>query len=458
MWRFIVASKTLTPPSGTRDFLPNEMVKRKHVIGIVSKIYESHGYQPMETPSMERLSVLLGKYGEEGEKLVFKILHRGRKLDKVLESPNLVKKDLSELGLRYDLTVPLARVYSHNGNELSPIFKRYQIQPVWRADRPARGRFREFYQCDVDIIGSNELFAEIDIFIAVCEIMDLLGFKDYHLLLNHRKLLSAIVELFGLKKESETQILISLDKLDKIGREGVSKDLTEKGVSPEILEKFNELFDLMEIKDLSFNKMIDWFDSKPLSQDGKTAISEIKILHEWAENSGIENHILFNPLLARGLDYYTGPVFELRLEGESSSVGGGGRYDDLIGDFGGRKTGAVGFSFGLERVLVLMEERKMFIEQIAIAPVTVAFLDTSVVSWGLKVLSKIRETGIRTDLFPRSSSPGKVFKWASKVGVKFVVLIGSDEKESQVLTIKNLVTGVFEKVPFKEINTFFNMD
>ncbi|MBU1241203.1 histidine--tRNA ligase [Myxococcota bacterium] len=448
-----MASFSVKPPSGMRDFLPEEILRRRSVIAVISKIYEEHGFLPLETPTMERLDVLLGKYGEEGDRLVFKVLHRGAKLEKALEQQPVKTGDLAELGLRYDLTVPLARVYALHREKLGTMFKRYQIQPVWRADRPARGRFREFFQCDVDIIGSREVLAEMDIFMAVCEIMELLGFEDFSLHINHRGLLSATMEAFGVPKEKETEALVILDKLDKIGRDAVMAELEAKLGATDLGEKLAPLFNLVEEKG-TFEDLKKYYATVSLSAQGVTALEELEKLHRWSSELG-NTRLFFHPLLARGLDYYTGPIYELRLENESASLGGGGRYDGLIGSFCGGEIPAVGFSFGLERLLVLMEERGMFDSQGSESPVCIAALEEEHAAFALSCAASLRKNGVRVDIFPGVTSPSKVFKWADRSKVRFVILIGGEEVESGRLTVKDMSNGALHQDSLQGLHSFF---
>ncbi len=449
-----MAKISTKPPSGMRDLLPAEVKKRRAVINTISTVYERHGFEPLETPSMERLEVLLGKYGEEGDRLVFKVLHRGRKLERALGRERVSPRDLSELGLRYDLTVPFARVYAAHREALGSIFKRYQIQPVWRADRPAKGRFREFYQCDVDIVGTPQLLAEIDLFMAITEIMGELGFGEFTLLLNHRGLLRGLLRALGAPMEQETGILVTLDKLDKIGPEGVRKALSEQGVSPSLLAGLDPLFQLVQAG-AGAEKLKDFFRGLDLPPEGEVGLRELFTLLDWAGALGIGKRIRFNPLLARGLDYYTGAIYELRLEGEVQSLGGGGRYDGLIGSMAGDQVPAVGFSFGLERLLVLMEERGMFDTGTPAKRLLIAAVEEEAIPFALEVAQTLRHGGLVADLFPRRQAPGKVFRWAQRARIEWVVLAGGEELRSGLLTLKNMVTGEFKKIPKEDLPGFF---
>ncbi|MGM0595694.1 MAG: histidine--tRNA ligase [Myxococcota bacterium] len=449
-------AKKIKAPSGMRDFLPDELRKRKYVIKIISEIYEKHGFLPLETPSMERLFLLLDKYGDEGEKLVFKIMKRGEKLARALANGKQ-ESELADMGLRYDLTVPLARVYSNNRHKLTGTFKRYQIQPVWRADRPAKGRFREFYQCDVDIIGSSHFFAEMDIFLAVCEIMEELNFSNYFLSLNDRHLLAAILKGFACPPDLETSVLTTLDKLDKIEAKGVVRELESKELPEELQEKLKDyVFDMAAIKDKGnqaviekFRKIIDAFnDSSALEYLEKIE----KIMAIFSE-LGYADRLIFDPLLARGLDYYTGSIFELRIGKEKSSFGGGGRYDNLIGDIGGQQVAAVGFSFGLERIIDHLFEKEMLEVEQGV-DLCLACLDEKHFTYAAKVAATFRNKGLKVDFYPRKRSPSKIFRWASKKGIPRVVLIGGDEVTDKKITVKNFSTGEFAEIKLDEIEDF----
>src|SRR5438874_1915793 len=347
------------PARGMRDFLPADVRKREYVIGIIKEVYESYGFEPLETPAVENIDTLMGKYGEEGNQLIFKILKRGEKLRESSESGET--RELADLALRYDLTVPLARVVASNKNDLPKFFKRYQIQPVWRADRPARGRFREFYQCDVDAIGSNSMVIEAEILTAVSEIMRKLGFEDFTIRLNHRQVLTDILDTAGIPSNLHADALISIDKLDKIGAEGVGKELSGRGIPEDASSMLMEIFAktqeiLNQEKDVNrtiVSNLINIVSSETLTEIGQIL------------NYARQAPILVDPSLARGLSYYTGAIMEINVPDLAGSLGGGGRYDGLIGMFGKEQIPACGFSLGLERILVVMEEWGMFPLEIA---------------------------------------------------------------------------------------------
>ena len=336
------------PPSGTRDFLPDDVRRREHVIGVVRDVYERYGFEPLETPAFENIETLLGKYGEEGNKLIFKILRRG-------EHEATGEADLA---LRYDLTVPLARVVAQYQNELPRFFKRYQIQPVWRADRPARGRFREFYQCDLDTIGTTSPLVEAEQMSAVAEIMTRLGFHDFVIRINHRAILSLLLTKATLPPTQHADALVVLDKLDKVGRDGVSRELADKGVS--------EAGRTALLNWIGAGFRADWLDwlERELDAAEHPAFLNLRQILDVSRRTAAGERLRFDPSLARGLSYYTGAIMEIAVPDLAGSLGGGGRYDNLVGMFLGRELPACGFSLGLERILVVMTERHMFPESV----------------------------------------------------------------------------------------------
>ncbi len=446
-----MSTKAPLPPTGTRDFLPDAVRRRRHVQGVIARCFERHGYEPLETPAMERLEVLLGKYGEEGDKLLFKVLHRGDKLKRVLENPPVAESELTELGLRYDLTVPLARVAANYPEQLTRIFKRYQIQPVWRADRPAKGRFREFYQCDVDILGSQEILAELDIFAAIGEILDELGLRDFELHVNHRGWLSGLLASLDVPAAAHATVLGVLDKLDKIGPDAVLAELVEKDVSEACRARLPELFAAL----LGARPRPEDFAARVADRPGgAAAMDQLATVLAWDAPRG--GRIVWNPLLARGLDYYTGLIYELRIPPWPSSFGGGGRYDNLIGMFSARPVPAVGFSFGLERVLDVLEERGLLPAPGGHAAAVAGVLDSSVVAWALEVVGRLRAGGLSIDLFPEVTGAGKVMKWADKKKVPIVLFAGTAEREAGTLAWKNLATGAAGSLPVEEIPHLFH--
>ena len=403
-----------------RDFLPSDVRKREYVIGVTKQVYESYGYEPLETPAVENIETLMGKYGEEGNQLIYKILKRGEKLRESLESGESGEsKEFADLALRYDLTVPLARVVADRRNELPKFFKRYQIQPVWRADRPARGRFREFYQCDVDAIGSASIMVEAEIITAASNILERLGFDDFVIRINHRQLLSQMVADAGIS--NETEVLVALDKLDKIGPEGVTKDLLSRGVEQSAAERFMSLV------------------TGDVSNDELNRVVELCRSHR----------VKIDPSLARGLSYYTGTIIEINVPDLAGSLGGGGRYDGLIGMFGKEQIPACGFSLGLERILVVMDERGMFPPEIAEstpADVMVTLWSEETAAESLKFAAELRAQRLRVTVYPEADKFGKQMKYADSIRVPFVAVLGENEIAEGKVTVKNMKTGEQETV------------
>jgi histidyl-tRNA synthetase len=430
------------PPGGTRDFLPDDVRRREHVIGVIRGVYEKYGYEPLETPAFENLETLLGKYGDEGNKLIFKILKRG-------EHEHTGEADLA---LRYDLTVPLARVIAQHQNALPKFFKRYQIQPVWRADRPARGRFREFYQCDLDAIGSTSPIVEAEIISAISEILDTLGFTDFTVRLNHRLLLAALLNVAGVRAELHGPALVALDKLDKIGADGVRREFVERGIEREKADRCLQLFEHP-----GGEKPLDTLQRLAAIVGGGDAA--VQNLTDIVAAAGERARIRIDPSLARGLSYYTGAILEIAVSDLAGSLGGGGRYDNLIGMFLGRDIPATGFSLGLERILVVMTERGMFPPT-----VTRGAVDVLVTMWqepatrdaALALAGELRRAGLRVEVYPEADKLGKQFKYAADRHVPFVAVQGGDETAGGVVAIKDLRSAEQATVPRVEAATFIS--
>ena len=437
-----MAKLNTAPLSGTRDFLPAEMMRRDYVIDVVKRVFQSYGFEPLGTPTMERLTTLLGKYGEEGDQLIFRVMKRGAKLQRALQN-NPDENSVGDAGMRYDLTVPLARVVAEHRHRLPRIFKRYQIQPVYRADRPAKGRLREFYQCDVDVVGSNSLTTEAEVLAAGAQILQELGFageESFALRLNHRGILRALMETAGVTADLADGALVAIDKLDKIGVDGVRKELDERGVSPEAAQL---LLQTMEAAPQGNVAVLGWLsDLLEGTEDGSQAVAELKTLLTYAQHGPANDHIRIDPYLARGLSYYTGAIFEVEFPGVSGSGGGGGRYDDLVGMFSGQQLPSCGFSLGLERIILLMEEREMFPEQLDGQPqVMITQFDDSTVGAGLELAQTLRGAGLRVDVYPDPGRYGRQFKYAEERGIRFALLISPRELENNVVAVKDLTSG-----------------
>ena len=428
-------SQQTRPARGMRDFLPEDVRRRDYVIGIIEDVYRRYGFEPLETPALENIETLTGKYGEEGNKLIFKVLRRG-------EHESSGETDLA---LRYDLTVPLARVVAEHRGKLPKYFKRYQIQPVWRADRPARGRFREFYQCDVDAIGSKSAVVETEMLAAVSEVLTTLGFSDFTIQLNHRVLLTALLNASGIEPSLHGTALVAIDKLDKVGRDGVAEEMKARGVPAAGAESVLAAFENLE----TFDRLVT---SQPEGSEARENIARILSLVDATPAAG---HVKLTPRLARGLSYYTGAIMEVAVPDLAGSLGGGGRYDGLIGMFSGEQIPACGFSLGLERILVVMTERGMFPAEIATAAadVMVTLFEGEPVEEGLRMAHELRRAGLRVDVYPEPDKLGKQFKYAAARGVTFVTVAGADERARGEVTLKNMKTGEQTSVRREQIVT-----
>jgi histidyl-tRNA synthetase len=420
-----------------RDFLPEDVRRREYVIGIITRVYERYGFEPLETPAVENLQTLLGKYGDEGNKLIFKILKRGEH----------EKTGEADLALRYDLTVPLARVVAQHQAKLPRLFKRYQIQPVWRADRPARGRFREFYQCDVDSLGSTSPVIETELCAAVADALIELGFEDFILRLNHRQVLTGILAACGVPSVLHADALIAVDKYDKISRSGVRDELHQRGLSADTTEQLLQaLYPVSPGGDVRIgsrdNQMILDRLEGTLSAEGGSlaAVRNLRAIVDLAADTRAGDRLWVDPSLARGLSYYTGTVMEVNVADLAGSLGGGGRYDNLIGMFSGHDIPACGFSLGLERILVVMTERGMFPATLAMSPadVMVAMFDASAAADAMRVADLLRACGLRVLVYPDADRIGKQIKYADGRGIPFVALLGDEEIKAGTVDVKDL--------------------
>ena len=416
-----------------RDFLPIDVRKREYVIRIIKEVYESYGFEPLETPAVENLETLTGKYGEEGNQLMFKILKRGEKLGQ-----SLSEKDLSDLALRYDLTVPLARVVANYKNELPKFFRRYQIQPVWRADRPSRGRYREFYQCDVDAIGSRSMIVEAELISAASEVLRRLGFNDFLIRINHREILRGMLDAVKIEEEKQTDALVALDKLDKIGRDGVLKEFVQRELDENAGLKLLDLFTALETSGNS-NSLSHLGGFIGDHQFGKEGLESLKQILEF---TNMEN-IKIDASLARGLSYYNGTIMEINVPDLAGSLAGGGRYDGLIGMFGKEQIPACGLSIGLERILVVMDERGMFPENLQrnSADVLITIWNEEQAGESLKLANELRSQDLRVLVYPEADKLGKQFKYADSIDIPFVCVLGETELAENKVTLKNMQTG-----------------
>ncbi len=437
-----MAKVNTEPLSGMRDFLPLDVLRRNYVVGVIQRVYQQYGFEPLETPVMERLSTLLGKYGDEGDQLIFRVLKRGDKLDKAL-AQQPTENTVADAGLRYDLTVPLARVMAEHRSKLPRYFKRYQIQPVFRADRPAKGRYREFYQCDVDIVGSKSQMVEAEVLAAGAQVLEELGFhgrESFTLRLNHRGILRGLMETAGVPPAQEGDALVAIDKLDKIGREGVQRELAERGIGAEAAER---LMAMLEAAPAANDEALAWLtDRLGGSAAGAQGVAELQSVLRYSAGGPAADYLRVDPYLARGLSYYTGPIFEIEFPGLSGSGGGGGRYDDLVGMFSGQAIPACGFSLGLERILLIMEERAMFPLRLAGQPqVLVTQYDEATANAAFRLATQLRAAGLRVDLYPDQDRFGKQFKYAEERGIRYAALISPREVEAGVVAVKDLTSG-----------------
>jgi histidyl-tRNA synthetase len=443
-------------PKGTRDFSPEEMVKRNYIFDTVKSVFKLFGFQQIETPAMENLSTLMGKYGEEGDKLLFKILNSGDFISKVgdeeLLQRNSIKltSKISEKGLRYDLTVPFARYVVQYQSEINFPFRRYQIQPVWRADRPQKGRYREFYQCDVDVIGSDSLLSEAELVQIVDQVYQKLGIKVV-LKINNRKILAGIAETIG-EANRIVDITVAIDKLDKIGLEKVNEELADKGVSETAIKKLEPILLLAGNNEEKLN-LIEKVISG--SEIGIKGIEEMRTIFGYIEGIGVQTEVELDLTLARGLNYYTGAIFEVKAKDvEIGSITGGGRYDDLTGIFGLPGISGVGISFGADRIYDVMTQLNLFPagSEITTQVMFVNFGKKEEL-YCLPILAKLRAAGISTEIFPSADKIKKQMNYANRKGIKYVVLAGEAEIAENIINLKNMVTGEQFKSPIGDLIT-----
>lgn len=449
-------------PQGTRDFGPDVVRKRNYIFNTIKNVFELYGFQPLETPAMENLDTLMGKYGDEGDRLIFKILNNGldnpekekqirEDLEKVLQGKNV--KGITERALKYDLTIPFARYVAMNHNQLTFPFKRYQIQPVWRADRPQKGRYREFYQCDADVVGSNSLLNEVELALIYQQVFTQLGIKNYELKINHRKILTALAELCGRAEKSDSyrmnDIATAIDKLDKIGLEKVKDELKQKGLNEKQLAIIKKYLSIEGSNTEKINQLNDLIGS---NETGKNGIEELKQILETDQLPSVNYHL--DPTLARGLNYYTGIIFEAKAPAEIKigSIGGGGRYDDLTGLFGVPDIPGVGISFGVDRIYDVMEELDLFPPDVHAGTQVLFFnLGENESKAAFRLIQQLRNKNIRCELYHENVKFDKQFKYAEKKNIPFAVIIGSKELEEKTCTIKNLLQGSQQTIPQQEL-------
>ncbi|MDM1045245.1 histidine--tRNA ligase [Myroides sp. 1354] len=444
-------------PKGTRDFSSIEVARRQFIMQTIRHHFEHFGFHPIETPSFENLETLMGKYGEEGDRLIFKILNSGDYLSKVdealLADKNSLKvtNQISEKALRYDLTVPFARYVVMHQNELDFPFKRYQMQPVWRADRPQKGRFREFYQCDADVVGSKSLWQEVELVLLYDRVFTALGINGVTIKLNNRKILAGIAEVIG-ASDKLIDFTVALDKLDKIGEDGVKKEMIEKGIEAAAIEKVQPLFNFTG----SFEEKIEKLGQLLIdSEQGTKGVEELAFVGKEIAQIGLSTAALnLDVTLARGLNYYTGAIFEIAAPEtvQMGSIGGGGRYDDLTGIFGLKDMSGVGISFGLDRIYLVMEELDLFPATVnASSKVMFLNLGDQEMSYAMQAVAQLRDAGIKTEIYPDKAKMGKQFQFADKKNIPFAVLAGSEEIQQQKYTVKNLASGEQQTVSLEEL-------
>jgi histidyl-tRNA synthetase len=433
-------------PKGTRDFSPTEVAKRTYIFNTIQKSFELYGFQPIETPSFENSSTLMGKYGEEGDRLIFKILNSGDFLAKADERFLTQKKSqkitaqISEKALRYDLTVPFARYVVQHQNEIEFPFKRYQMQPVWRADRPQKGRFREFYQCDADVVGSTSLFQEVEFVQLYDDVFSKLGLKSTTIKINNRKILSGIAEIIG-ASDKLIDFTVALDKLDKIGKVGVISEMLSKGISEAAIEKVQPLFNLNGTNEEKLTQLKAMLVD---SDEGIQGVTDLQFVIENIAKLGLQSSSLeLDVTLARGLNYYTGAIFEVQAANvQMGSIGGGGRYDDLTGIFGLKDMSGIGISFGLDRIYLVLEELQLF-KKVELPKPKVLFLNfgRDEATYCLAAIKSFRESEIKTELYPDAKKLKKQLEYANKREIEFVVMVGANELENKKYTLKNMKTG-----------------
>ncbi|GAB3742890.1 histidine--tRNA ligase [Hymenobacter agri] len=459
-------------PKGTRDFGPAQVARRQHIFNVIRRTFESFGYAPLETPTLENLSVLTGKYGDEGDQLLFKVLNSGDfakdvTADDLVTGSKALLPKVAEKGLRYDLTVPFARYVAMNRGTLTFPFKRYQMQPVWRADRPQRGRYREFYQCDADVVGTDSLLCEAEIVLMMAQVLGGLGLHDFTIKINHRGVLRNIYQALG-GEGRETDLFVAIDKLDKIGRDGVSKELLERGFSEGTIDTLFELLTVEGSYEEKLQRLLAGFVTAGVEPDGARpdaadedaaanyrGLTELAQVRDLLVASGFKqfDRLEFDPTLARGLSYYTGCIFEVKINNvQMGSVSGGGRYDNLTGSFGLPGVSGVGFSFGVDRLYDCLEALDLF-TQTGETPTRCLITHFDVASGraALPLLAQLRAAGIPSELYPDASKLQKQFKYADAKGIPLVIVLGPEEIAQGVAKVKIMQTGVERVLPLGEV-------
>lgn len=438
-------------PKGTRDFSPAEMMRRQYIFDSIRRVFRAYGFAPLETPSMENLSTLLGKYGDEGDKLLFKILNSGDYAAGLSDEEVRQASKICEKGLRYDLTVPFARYVVQHQGELTFPFKRYQIQPVWRADRPQKGRYREFYQCDVDVIGTRSLLCEVELVEIVERVFKALNIR-VALKMNNRKILFGIAEAIG-HADKMMDITIAIDKLEKIGLDNVKAELMERGLGQEAVDKLQPILELSGDNAQKLNQLKEVL---AVSETGMKGIAEMETVFGYVERLGIGLTVELDLSLARGLNYYTGAIFEVKaLDFAIGSICGGGRYDDLTGIFGMPNTSGVGISFGADRIYDVMTGLNLFPEEVNCSTrVLFVNLGSEEEAAVLPILRSLRNEDIAAEIYPEAGKMKKQMEYANRRGIPYVVIVGSQELEARAATVKDMRTGDQQQVPFDKIADF----
>lgn len=438
-------------PKGTRDFTPSEMVRRNYIFSTIRNVFERYGYLPIETPAVENLSTLMGKYGEEGDRLLFKIINSGNYLEKAGDDFSDYKKllpKISEKGLRYDLTVPFARFVVMHQNEIAFPFKRSQIQPVWRADRPQKGRYREFYQCDADVIGSNSLLNEAELLAMISDVFSALKINVV-IKINNRKILSGIAEMIG-QADKITDITVAIDKLDKIGIENVNKELLEKGICEEDIQKLQPIIMLQGTTEEKLEQMKQRFSSIEVGLKG---VEELEKTFKYCESFDLKFPVELDLTLARGLNYYTGIIIEVKaLDVNIGSITGGGRYDDLTGIFGLKEMSGVGISFGADRIYDVLNETHVFPAEIeSLTKILFLNFGEKEENFVIPLLLEVRKKAISAELYPDDAKIKKQMNYANQRNIPIVVIVGENEMENNSVQIKNMINGTQNTVPVEQM-------